>query len=39
VGLALRVRIREEEALLVEAFGDEYRAYQAQSWRLIPFIC
>lgn len=39
VGLALRLRIREEEALLVEAFGDEYRSYQEQSWRLIPFIC
>lgn len=31
-------RIRREEANLIAAFGDEYRAYQARTRRLIPFI-
>lgn len=31
-------RIHVEEQALVEAFGDEYRAYQRRSWRLIPWI-
>lgn len=38
IGPALWLRIREEEAMLLQAFGDEYRAYQAQTWRLVPFI-
>jgi protein-S-isoprenylcysteine O-methyltransferase Ste14 len=29
-------RVTREERLMVEAFGDEYRAYMARSWRLIP---
>lgn len=31
-------RIGKEEAMLVEQFGDEYRAYQRRSKRLIPFL-
>lgn len=38
IGPALWLRIREEEAMLLQAFGDEYRAYQARTWRLLPFI-
>lgn len=29
-------RIRVEEALLLEAFGTEYRDYMSQTWRLFP---
>ncbi len=35
---ALWLRIREEEALLLATFGDEYRAYAARTWRLVPFV-
>ncbi len=31
-------RIREEEGMLVEQFGDAYRAYQRRTKRLIPFV-
>jgi len=31
-------RMREEESLLLETFGDAYRDYMARSWRLIPFL-
>jgi len=31
-------RIRSEEAMLAEAFGRQYGAYEARTWRLIPFI-
>lgn len=31
-------RIRGEEEMLVEAFGDEYRAYQRKTRRLIPHV-
>lgn len=31
-------RIRQEKALLLQAFGDAYSAYQERSWRLIPFV-
>ncbi len=30
-------RVADEEQLLAEAFGDEYRRYQAHTWRLLPF--
>jgi protein-S-isoprenylcysteine O-methyltransferase Ste14 len=36
--LPLLARIRAEEALLVDQFGDEYRAYRARTSRLIPGI-
>jgi protein-S-isoprenylcysteine O-methyltransferase Ste14 len=32
----LLARIRAEEALLREQFGEEYEAYRKQTWRLIP---
>lgn len=31
-------RIRTEERLLEERFGDEYRAWADRTWRLIPFL-
>ncbi len=31
-------RMRKEEAMLLEKFGDEYRAYQRRTKRLIPMI-
>lgn len=31
-------RIRIEEEMLTRAFGDEFRAYQAKTWKLIPFL-
>ncbi len=35
---ALWLRIREEERILLDAFGDEYRDYQSRTRCLIPFI-
>ena len=35
-GLAYRISV--EEALLSEAFGDEFRSYARRTWRLLPFI-
>jgi len=32
----LLARIRAEEALLLDQFGDEYAAYRARTWRLLP---
>ena len=31
-------RIRSEERMLVDHFGDAYRDYQTRSRRLVPFI-
>ncbi|WP_433430971.1 methyltransferase family protein [Nonomuraea sp. CA-141351] len=31
-------RIRSEERLLIDAFGDEYTAYQRRTARLLPFV-
>jgi protein-S-isoprenylcysteine O-methyltransferase Ste14 len=31
-------RIGPEERMMEEAFGDEYRAYQKRSWRIIPHV-
>jgi protein-S-isoprenylcysteine O-methyltransferase Ste14 len=30
--------VREEEALLLSEFGDEYADYRRRTWRLIPFV-
>jgi protein-S-isoprenylcysteine O-methyltransferase Ste14 len=32
----LVARIRSEETLLASQFGEEYAAYRARTWRLIP---
>ena len=38
-GLAVfRYRIRSEEAMMAEAFGERYTAYEDRTWRLVPFI-
>jgi len=31
-------RIRSEESMLIERFGNDYREYCQQTWRLIPFL-
>jgi protein-S-isoprenylcysteine O-methyltransferase Ste14 len=31
-------RMNAEEAMLLEAQGEAYRAYQSRTWRLIPFV-
>lgn len=36
--LAFLYRIRVEEAVLIRAFGDDYKAYMRRTWRLIPFL-
>ena len=36
--LAYPARIKREEKILVEEFGDEYRDYQERTHRLIPFL-
>lgn len=35
---ALRLRIREEEAMLLTKFGNQYREYMACTWRLVPLV-
>jgi protein-S-isoprenylcysteine O-methyltransferase Ste14 len=35
---ALRIRINDEEQQLVRVFGDDYRKYQQETWRLLPFL-
>jgi protein-S-isoprenylcysteine O-methyltransferase Ste14 len=37
-GLMLVGRIRAEEALLLDQFGEQYARYRASTWRLVPFI-
>lgn len=36
--VAYRLRIRAEEAMLVDALGDAYRDYQEQTARLVPHV-
>lgn len=36
--LPLVARMNAEEALLASEFGDEYRAYQRRTWRMLPFV-
>jgi protein-S-isoprenylcysteine O-methyltransferase Ste14 len=38
VTLAMLYRIRIEEKLLVEQFGQEYAGYMNKTWRLVPLI-
>jgi protein-S-isoprenylcysteine O-methyltransferase Ste14 len=35
---AVLIRIREEEAMLVDEFGDEYRSYASRTWKLLPYV-
>ncbi len=35
---SLRSRMRSEEEMLLQHFGQEYADYQAKTWRLIPFV-
>jgi len=36
--LVYAYRIRAEEQMLVDHFGDGYQAYRARTWRLVPFV-
>ncbi len=36
--ITIMFRIRDEEAMMGQAFGQEWAAYCEKSWRLIPFI-
>jgi len=38
MGRAYQARLAAEEAMLSEAFADEYRSYAAHTWRLIPLV-
>jgi protein-S-isoprenylcysteine O-methyltransferase Ste14 len=38
MGRAYRRRIRREEAMLTEAFGEDYVAYTRRTWHLIPWV-
>ena len=33
-----RYRIHSEEAMLLATFGDRYRQYCQQTWKLLPFL-
>jgi protein-S-isoprenylcysteine O-methyltransferase Ste14 len=37
-GLLFAFRVRREEQMMLESFGDDYRAYMAQTKRIIPWI-
>jgi protein-S-isoprenylcysteine O-methyltransferase Ste14 len=36
--ISYHYRIISEEAMLLTAFGEQYRAYMARTWKLLPFI-
>ena len=38
IAIALTLRILSEEQVLLDYFGDDYRAYQKRTKRLIPFV-
>jgi len=38
IGLAFLYRIHVEERVLLEAFGERYRAYMERTKRLIPLL-
>lgn len=38
VSAGYRARVIAEEAMMLEAFGDDYRAYSRRTWRLIPLV-
>jgi protein-S-isoprenylcysteine O-methyltransferase Ste14 len=35
---AVVIRIQEEEAMLMDEFGDEYRSYASRTWKLLPYV-
>ena len=37
IGLLYAFRVRQEERMMVERFGAEYRDYMVHTWRLIPW--
>lgn len=37
-GTIITIRIRREERMLLQEFGQEYQDYMRQTWRLIPFV-
>jgi protein-S-isoprenylcysteine O-methyltransferase Ste14 len=37
-GLLFAFRVRREEQMMLESFGDDYRAYMAQTKRIIPWV-
>jgi protein-S-isoprenylcysteine O-methyltransferase Ste14 len=37
-GLTYLLRLSQEEQMLLEQFGDEYRAYMQRTKRLIPYL-
>jgi protein-S-isoprenylcysteine O-methyltransferase Ste14 len=36
IGLALATRMKEEEAMMVEQFGESYEGYKARTGRFLP---
>lgn len=32
-------RIQKEEEMLMAKFGEQYKRYKTETWRLIPFVC
>jgi protein-S-isoprenylcysteine O-methyltransferase Ste14 len=37
-GLLFAFRVRREEQMMLESFGDDYRAYMAQTKRIVPWV-
>ena len=37
-GLLFAFRVRREEQMMLESFGDDYRSYMAQTKRIIPWV-
>lgn len=38
VGVFVAFRIRQEEKLLAEQFGEQFEAYRRRTWRLVPYL-
>jgi protein-S-isoprenylcysteine O-methyltransferase Ste14 len=37
-GTLFLLRVGREEAMMLEAFGEEYRVYRERTWRILPWI-